>query len=154
MSEPGCRTIDSGARKAEVCEDWQLALHSPGDDAETFDVIEPGSAETSLIGKIGARGGGLFDPRRGSRAFHHVLAFNAASVLGLELPENRFATNGEFWEQLSVPGSFLREHQGTLEFRVRDNEPGRQSTLLPHTDGPVPVAPYVPFQVKKTFLEP
>ena len=53
--------------------------------------------------------------------------------------------NGRFWEQLVFPTAALAAHPGPFEVRIEDNGAGRASTLLPHRDGPVPLAPYVAF---------
>lgn len=150
MNHPECRAIDNGSVKADVCEDWAVIVHSPGDDAATFDVVEVGG---SAMDDIRAAGGGFFDPHRGTRIFHHLFAFGGNSVLPLELPRNEMRVNGQFWEQLAVPQEALAKHPGELEFRIVDNEAGRQSTLLPHADGPVPVAPFVPFKAQNAFLK-
>lgn len=150
MNHPECRAIDNGTVKADVCEDWEVIVHSPGDDAATFDVVD---AQGSAIDDIRSAGGGFFDPHRGTRIFHHLLAFGGNSVLPLELPRNEMRVNGQFWEQLAVPEGALAKHPGELQFRIVDNEVGRQSTLLPHADGSVPVAPFVPFGGQNAFLK-
>jgi hypothetical protein len=44
-----------------------------------------------------------------------------------------------------LPAKVLAAHPGPFEFRIEDNVRGRESTLLPHQDGPVGLAPYVSF---------
>jgi hypothetical protein len=53
-----------------------------------------------------------------------------------------------------MPAKLLRAHPGPLLLQIHDYDVGRQSTLLPHTDGSVPVAPYVPFTANAAFLKP
>lgn len=136
-------------------EDWVVMVHSPGDDAATFDVIaNPGSAAAaSVMGAIaGNDRGGLYDPRRGRHVATSTLVFATPSIAGVEtsLLSNTLHTNGRFWEQLLVPRSVLAG--GPLEFRIVDNEPGRASALLPHATGPVPVKPYARFRSEATVV--
>jgi len=140
--------------RGTVCEDWEVMVHSPGDDAATFDVVDAASG-VSVLGSIAPAGGGLFDPRRGVHDFTHTLAFAAPTLAGVEVSAtipNAFRTNGRFWEQLALPGQLLAAHPGVLEMRIEDNRSGRLSTLLPHAGGPVPVAPYIPFTSSSTLI--
>ena len=131
-------------------------VHSPGDDAATFNVVDAGSHSTLKARLIAGRGG-FFDPRRGVHDFTEVLAFDAPSATVLESSvhlTNAFRTNGRFWEQLVLSKSFLAGHTGAVQFRIVDNVPGRRSVLLgvPHELGGVPVAPYVPYVPTSSFL--
>jgi hypothetical protein len=40
-----------------------------------------------------------------------------------------------------------------VEVRIEDNQPGGRSALLDHADGPVPLAPYVPFTAWHRHVE-
>lgn len=145
---PLCRDVDSGAASARVCEDWTLMVHTPGDDAAVFDVVDP-VLGTSVVPELAAEGGRFFDPGRGVFEFMQTYAFDAeAGPLGVDIEiENCLAVNGEFWEQLAVPRGVLEDHE-QIEVRIVDNEPGRQSSVLPHSDGPVMLSPYVPFETE------
>jgi hypothetical protein len=154
LSDPECRAIDNGRHKANVCEDWQVLVHSPGDDAATFDVADRATG-ASVLADLRATGGSYADPRRGTHDFSHALAFATSTVAGFQAGltvDNRFRTNGRFWEQLVLPTGFVRLHPGPLQVRIVDNEIGRQSPLLPHSLGGVPVAPYVSFLDANAFL--
>lgn len=145
MSAPGCRPISSRGVGAEVCEEWQVLVHSPGDDAATVDVH-------SAHGHFGheLRSEGLFaDPRRGVADFSSTLAFVLAepgvpAELAVRLP-SEFRTNGRFWEQLVLGREILARHAGPMTVMIVDNTRGRSSALAPHVRGGAPVAPYVPF---------
>jgi hypothetical protein len=60
-------------------------------------------------------------------------------------PKLGVVVNGRFWEQLVFPTAVLAAHPGPFDVRIADNGAGRDSRLLPHRDGPVGLAPYVPF---------
>lgn len=144
--------------RGDVCEDWEVMVHSPGDNAATFDVVDTaaGPSGPSVMADIAPAGGGLFDPHRGVHDFTQTLAFANSTIAGVELNAtipNAFRTNGRFWEQLSLPGAVLAAHPGPLEMRIVDNEVGRLSPLLPHVDGPVPVAPYRPYTSSSTLVQ-
>src|SRR5581483_2683904 len=63
----------------------------------------------------------------------------------LPSPKLGVVVNGRFWEQLVFPTKVLAAVPGPFEVRIEDNAPGRDSTLLPHHDGPVVLAPYITF---------
>ncbi|HVW34918.1 MAG TPA: hypothetical protein VHL53_20465, partial [Acidimicrobiia bacterium] len=149
MNHPGCRHIDNGTSAADVCENWQVLVHSPLDDAETFDVAGAGGGP-SFLAEIPAAGGGLFNPHRGVQGRREPLVEAGglplpALIRGLPAPGLGVVVNGRFWEQLVIPGAVLAAHPAPFEVRIEDNVAGRDSTLLPHADGPVPLAPYVNF---------
>ncbi len=146
MSAGGCRDVASGGVGAQVCEDWTVLVHSPGDDAATFDLQVDGS---SIVEAMEADGSVYADPRRGTAEFSSVLAFvppgpDVPAELSVSL-ESPFRTNGRFWEQLSITDATLAAHPGPVLVRIVDKEPGRSSGLFDHLSGPMPVAPYVPF---------
>src|SRR5205085_593566 len=66
MNHPACRHIDNGASAADVCEGWQVMVHSPLDDAETFDVIDM-AGKKSFLAELAAAGGGYSNPHRGTQ---------------------------------------------------------------------------------------
>jgi hypothetical protein len=148
MDHPACRRLADGKLAAEVCENWQVFVHSPFDDAETFELVDTGSAR-GFIGEVRTGGGGLFNPHRGVNGNREEFA-----VAGVGLPIGRgVITNGRFWEQLVVPAATLAAHPGEVEVRIEDNQPGGRSALLDHADGPVPLRPYVPFTARHRHVE-
>ncbi|HEV7677915.1 MAG TPA: S8 family serine peptidase [Candidatus Dormibacteraeota bacterium] len=152
----GCRTIDNGKQHANVCEDWTVLVHSPLDNAATFDTVDDASGN-SILPTLQAAGATYFNPHRGTADFSQVLAFNAPSVAalqaGLSAPLD-FTTNGRFWEQLALPRGALSLYPGALTVRIQDLASGRNAGNLAHVDGAVPVAPYVPFIVSAVFTAP
>jgi hypothetical protein len=137
MNHPACRTVEG----TQVCENWQVMVHSPLDDAETFELVDTATG-AGFMAEVRAGDGGLFNPRRGVHGKRQDLALG-----GFTLPLGKgIVTNGRFWEQLVVRGPALAAHPGPVEVRLADNVPGRTSPLLPHTDGPVMLAPYRPFK--------
>jgi hypothetical protein len=167
MNHPGCRHVDPGGRgvsprqgrheppqnarsAADVCEGWQVMVHSPLDDAETFDVVDTADGR-SFMAELSSAGGGLFNPHRGRQGERKplldtgglplpVLTRGLVSAAGLGV-----VVNGRFWEQFVLPTAALAAHPAPFEVRIEDNQPGRASTLLEHRDGPLPLAPYVAF---------
>jgi hypothetical protein len=149
MNHPACRHVDNGQAAADVCEGWQVMVHSPLDDAETFDVVDVAGGESFLSAVAGA-GGGFANPHRGPQGQREPLLKAGGLPLpvltrGLVSPKLGVVVNGRFWEQLVLPAAVLAAHPGPFEFRIADNAPGRDSTLLAHRDGPVRLAPYVGF---------
>ncbi|MGH9008256.1 MAG: hypothetical protein ACRDYF_00230, partial [Acidimicrobiia bacterium] len=166
MNHPGCRRIDPGGRgvsprqgrrephqnatsAADVCEGWQVMVHSPLDDAETFDVVDTADGK-SFLAAVAAAGGQLVNPHRGTQGKREPLLEAGGlplPVLIRSLVSNKLGVvvNGRFWEQLVIPSAALAAHPGPFEVRIEDNQPGRQSALLEHRDGPVLLAPYIPF---------
>lgn len=141
MDHPGCRQIDNGTSAADVCENWQVLVHSPVDDAETYELLDVASGK-GFLAELGAAGGGFHHPHRGVHGERVGVA-----LAGVTLPIGRgVVTNGRFWEQLVVPAGVLAAHPGPVEVRLEDNVAGSTSTLLTHADGPVPLAPYVAFR--------
>lgn len=145
MSAPGCRDVSAGGIRSEVCEEWQVLVHSPGDDAATVDV----HGGRGVFGVQLRRLGLYADPRRGVSDFSSELAFvldepGVPVELALRLP-SRFRTNGRFWEQLVLGREALSRHPGRITVLIVDNLRGRSSGLAPRVRGGVPVAPYVPF---------
>lgn len=153
MSAPGCRTIDSGGVRAGVCEDWQVMVHSPGDDAETVDVV---TSSGSIAPDLRSNGSRFADPRRGTADFSQTLAFTAPAAGGLVTLDasvpHAFKTNGRFWEQLALTKATLRDRPGPVRFDIVDNLVGRSGGLVPHADGGVPVPPYVPFAAEAVVV--
>jgi hypothetical protein len=145
MNHPGCRPVDNGELAADVCENWQVLVHSPLDDADTFDVADLEGGGAGFLSEIGAAGGGLFNPHRGVHGERRPLAVGGVAA-PLTLIGKGVVTNGRFWEQLVVPQGALAAHPGAVEVRLEDNRLGKESALLRHTDGAVPLAPYVAFQ--------
>lgn len=140
MDHPACRRVADGEVAANVCENWQVFVHSPVDDAETFELVDRDSGQGFLVG-VRTAGGGFHHPHRGVHGKREDF-----EVGGVTLPLGRgVVTNGRFWEQLVVPTQALSAHPGAVEVRLEDNVPGGRSTLLGHADGPVPLAPYVAF---------
>lgn len=140
MDHPACRRVADGEVAADVCENWQVLVHSPVDDAETFELVDRDSGQGFLVG-VRTAGGGFHHPHRGVHGKREDF-----EVGGVTLPLGRgVVTNGRFWEQLVVPTQALAAHPGGVEVRLEDNLPGGRSTLLGHADGPVPLAPYVAF---------
>lgn len=155
MNADSCRTIDSGRVRSEVCEDWTVLVHSPGDDAATVDVEDGGG---SIAAALAAAGSTLRDPRRGTADFSASLVLAPPSTgapvdVSLDVPLS-FRTNGRFWEQLVLPRDVLRGNPGPLDFEIVDNLHGRSDPLVGHADGAVPVAPYVPFETGAVVLDP
>jgi hypothetical protein len=156
MSHAGCRLTDEGGARANVCEDWVVMVHSPGDDAATFDVTNA-STHRSVKPEVIAGRSGFFDPHRGTHDFTSTIAFDVPSIPALEASidvTNAFKTNGRFWEQLALPKSYLATESGPVQFRIVDNVPGRGNMLLgvTHRNGGVTVAPYIPFVATSSFL--
>jgi hypothetical protein len=146
--------VSSGHSKANVCEDWRVFVHSPGDDAATVDVetIVKG-ARRSVIGEVKQSGGVYADPRRGTTDFSSAFVFRLPKAgvpapsndqLGFRI-DNPFRTNGRFWEQLLFGRSMLERYPGELFVEIVDNSRGRASALTGHVRGGIPVAPYVAF---------
>jgi hypothetical protein len=149
MNHPDCRHIDSGTAAADVCEGWQVMVHSPLDDAETFDVVDLADGK-SFLAAVAAAGGELVNPHRATQGKREPLL----AAGGLPLPvlirslvsdKLGVVVNGRFWEQLVIPSAALAAHPGPFEVRIEDNAKGRESTLLPHRDGSVTLAPYIAF---------
>jgi hypothetical protein len=152
----GCRLVDNGKQHANVCEDWTVLVHSPLDNASTFDVRDGGTS-ASVLPALQVGGSAYFNPHRGISDFSQVLAFTAPTIAALQAGLNApmdFAVNGRFWEQLALPRATLAAYPGDLEVRIQDLAPGRQQANLPHYDGAVPVAPYVPFIDAAVLLAP
>ena len=149
----GCRAEDNGRQRARVCEDWTVLVHSPLDNAATFDITDAGSG-ASLLPLMQASGAAYFNPHRGTSNFSEVLAFASPSVAALqasvEAPQ-AFMTNGRFWEQLALPRAALAQEPGPITLLIQDLAPGAQATNLPHHDGPVPVAPYIAYLNQAVF---
>jgi hypothetical protein len=149
MNHPGCRRIDNGRSATDVCEGWQVMVHSPLDDAETFDVVDTAEGRSFLAAVAGA-GGELVNPHRGTQGRREPLLDTGGlplPVLTRALVSDKLGVvvNGRFWEQLVLPSAVLAAHPGSFEVRIEDNAKGRASTLLPHRDGAVRLAPYVGF---------
>jgi hypothetical protein len=149
MNHPDCRRIDSGTAAADVCEGWQVMVHSPLDDAETFDVVDLADGQ-SFLAAVAAAGGELVNPHRGAQGKREPLL----AAGGLPLPvlmrslvsdKLGVVVNGRFWEQLVIPSAALAAHPGPFEVRIEDNAKGRESSLFPHGDGSVTLAPYIAF---------
>ena len=149
MNHAGCRRIDSGTTAADICEGWQVMVHSPLDDAETFDVVDLADGK-SFLAAVAAAGGELVNPHRGTQGKREPLL----AAGGLPLPvlirslvsdKLGVVVNGRFWEQLVIPSASLAAHPGPFEVRIEDNGKGRDSTLFPHRDGAVTLAPYIAF---------
>jgi hypothetical protein len=133
-----------------------VLVHSPLDNAATFDTVNDASG-TSILPTLQAAGATYFNPHRGTADFSQVLAFNAPSVALLQASLTApmdFMTNGRFWEQLALPRGALAQYPGALTVRIQDLAPGRNATNLAHVDGAVPVAPYVPFIDSAVFTAP
>ena len=157
MNHPGCRRIDNGKSVADVCEGWQVMVHSPLDDAETFDVVDLADGK-SFLPAVVAAGGELVNPHRGTQGEREPLL----EAGGLPLPvlvrslvsdKLGVVVNGRFWEQLVIPSAALAAHPGPFEVRIEDNAKGRESTLLPHRDGAVSLAPYIAFHPSHRRLD-
>jgi Subtilase family len=152
----GCRLVDNGKQHANVCEDWTVLVHSPLDNAATFDTVNDATG-TSILPTLQAAGATYFNPHRATADFSQLLAFNAPSIAllqaNLSLPMD-FKTNGRFWEQLVLPRGALALYPGALTVRIQDLSPGRNAGNLAHVDGAVPVAPYVPFIDSAVFTAP
>jgi hypothetical protein len=155
MSHPGCRAVSSGGVAADVCEDWQVMIHSPGDDAETVDLED---VSGSFSAGLRAAGSQLADPQRGVTDFSSTLAF---VLPGPDTPAdvsftvaNPFRTNGRFWEQLVLTRDVLAMHPDTTKVEITDNLIGRDSILVSHVLGGAPVAPYVPFESGAVAVDP
>jgi hypothetical protein len=149
MNHAGCRRIDNGTAAGDVCEGWQVMVHSPLDDAETFDVVDRADGR-SVLGAVAGAGGGFVNPHRGSQGERQPIIDTGGLPLpvltrALVSPKLGVVVNGRFWEQLVVPSAMLASHPGAFEVRIEDNGGGRDSTLLPHRDGAVALAPYINF---------
>jgi hypothetical protein len=149
MNHPDCRRVDDGGFAADVCENWQVLVHSPLDDAETIDVVAVDGGR-SFLADLVAAGGGLFNPHRGRQGERDPLLEAGGLPLpiltrGLVSPGLGVVVNGRFWEQLVFPTAALAAHPGPFDVHIADNGIGRDSTPLAHSDGPVGLAPYVRF---------
>jgi hypothetical protein len=166
MNHPGCRRIDNGQSAADArgmggvptttaagaaknCEGWQVMVHSPLDDAETFDVVDVGSGR-SFLAAVADAGGAFVNPHRGTQGERKPLLDAGGLPLpvltgALVSPKLGVVVNGRFWEQLVLPSAVLAAHPGPVEVRIEDNARGRDSRLLPHRDGPVILTPYIGF---------
>ncbi|HET9769590.1 MAG TPA: hypothetical protein VFS16_01785, partial [Acidimicrobiia bacterium] len=158
MNHPDCRPVDNGSVAADVCENWQVLVHSPLDDAETFDVVEADGGN-SFLADLVAAGGALANPHRGRQGEREPLLEAGGLPMpvlarGLVSPKLGVVVNGRFWEQLLFPTAVLAAHPGPVDIRVADNGVGRDSRLLPHRNGPVALAPYVPFVAQHRRLDP
>lgn len=150
MSHAGCRPIASGSSSADVCEDWRVFVHSPGDDAATVDVeAMVGGAQRSIAHAVRSTGGVYADPRRGTTDFSSGFVFRLPTAGGPAEAsfrvDNPFRTNGRFWEQLVLGRDVLDRYRGRLVVEIVDNQRGRSSPLLRHRRGGAPVDPYVAF---------
>lgn len=149
MNHPDCRKIDNGQSAADVCENWQVMVHSPLDDAETFDVVDLADGQ-SFLPRLADAGGVFVDPHRGTQGERKPVLDAGGLPLpvltrSLVSPKLGVVVNGRFWEQLVLPTKILAAVPGPFEVRIEDNGPGRGSKLLPHRDGPVPLARYIGF---------
>lgn len=136
-----------GGVMANVCEDWQMVVHSPLDHAATVDLLD-GSTGASLLAEMKAAGAVYANPHRGVHDATFALAWAQSTVAGAEAAlslAGGIRTNGRFWEQLGLPKAVIAAHPGPVHVEVLDLEPGRQSTLFPHVNGGQPVPPYVNF---------
>ena len=149
MNHPACRRIDNGTSAADVCEGWQVMVHSPLDDAETFDAVDV-AAGRSFMADLPGAGAGLVNPHRGTQGQRKPLLDAGGLPLpvltgAVVAPQLGVVVNGRFWEQLVLPTAALAAHPGPVEIRIEDNRPGRASPLLGHRDGAVGLAPYIGF---------
>jgi hypothetical protein len=157
MNHPACRRIDNGRSAADVCEGWQVMVHSPLDDAETFDVVDATDGR-SLMAAVAGAGGEFVNPHRGTQGKREPLLETGGlplPVLTRSLVSDKLGVvvNGRFWEQLMIPSAALAAHPGPFEVRIEDNGKGRDSTLLPHRDGAVTLAPYIAFNASHRRLD-
>src|SRR5581483_7880304 len=134
MNHPGCRHIDNGSSAADVCEGWQVMVHSPLDDAETFDVVDVADGQ-SFMTALADAGGGYVNPHRGTQGERKPLLDTGGLPLpiltgAVVAPKLGVVVNGRFWEQLVLPAAALAAHPGPVEIRIEDNAPGRNSTRL------------------------
>jgi len=111
-----------------------------------------------LMAAVAGAGGELVNPHRGTQGKRDPLL----EAGGLPLPvlirslvsdKLGVVVNGRFWEQLVIPSAALAEHPGPFEVRIEDNAKGRESTLLPHRDGAVTLAPYIAFNPSHRRLD-
>jgi hypothetical protein len=152
----GCRAVDNGRQHANVCEDWTVLVHSPLDNAATFDFLD-GVSGMSILPVLQAGGAAYYNPHHGTSNFSQVLAFSNSTVSALQANlsvPSQFMTNGRFWEQLAMPRAALAQYPGALTVLIQDLSPGNQSTNLAHNSGAAPVAPYVPFVNSAIFTAP
>jgi len=108
--------LQNGKSAGDVCEGWQVMVHSPLDDAETFDIVDTADGQ-SFLAAVGAAGGGLVNPHRGRQGERKplldagglplpVLTRGLVSAAGLGV-----VVNGRFWEQLVLPTAALAWEQ-------------------------------------------
>src|SRR2546430_1806504 len=64
MDHPACRHIDNGEKAADVCENWQVLVQSPLDDAETYALVDL-AKNTDFFPELGPAGSGYYKPHRG-----------------------------------------------------------------------------------------
>jgi len=159
-----CRdtAVPGSTQAARVCEDWTVMVHSPGDDAATFDVADPVTG-ASVVPQMQVEGAKFYDPVRDINDFSSALVIPSVSIAAFEASARvpfAFQTDGSHWEQLNLPMAVNKAHPGPVEFRIRDNQIGRQSSLFPHVTrsadgsvtGGVQVAPYQPFRSTASLL--
>lgn len=135
-----CRNVIGETTSANVCEDWQIIVHTPGDDAAVVDVHDVDSGN-SIATELLSDGASYYDPQRGTSDFSSFFAITTPA--GTVPVGSSFKTSGEPWELLSIPAASLARYPGEIHLEVLDNVAGRQSTLFPHNLGSVPVAPYI-----------
>src|SRR2546430_867056 len=123
MDHPACRHIDNGEQAADVCENWQVLVQSPLDDAETF-ALHDMAAKVDLLPEVAQAGGVYVNPHRGVAGSRETLVKALPGVGGLQLGTG-VVTNGRFWEQLVIPTKVLAAHPGEVEVHVQDNNIGR-----------------------------
>lgn len=168
MSSTACRQTTNGTYNAEVCEDWQVFVHTPKEDASVADIVLPSDPNSfvcqtgrSIAGEISSAGGSFYDPARGVTDFSAAIASPAPSTIDLTAgavsaaleASKALKTNGRFWEQLAIPHQILAAYPGIIGFHIVDDMDGKSSPILPHRAGHVPVKPYIPFVSKTNTVQ-
>lgn len=146
-----CRHVPrslSGQPDTQVCEGWDLMVHSGKYDVETFEVEDAVTGE-DVTAEIAPAGGRFHDPQRGVTDATLALAHRVRldGVVDAEVDVRRaLRSNGEFFEVLHVPTAVVAGHPDRLVFKQADDVVGSAATTITdHAVGAVPLDTYVPF---------
>lgn len=136
---PECRQIEGADRRANVCEDWSLFVHSPRarsgqsdhTQASLMDLTEVTSNSTSTVytsvmDQLKGTGAKLYVGAPVTNTGYFLTSFSSglneaistSTALG-----SKFFTSNYFFEELPIPRSFVKNHSGALEFCINDSVP-------------------------------
>lgn len=135
-----CRDFEGSTESAHVCEEWNVLAQSPNPDVTTgasvtenafsqaslMDVIDTSSwTYTSLTTDLVNYGGGLYAPplprlQSATSTIGLPPELNEAAATSTSLLEGVLQTNGNYFEQILFPTSFLQLHPNELEVCIND----------------------------------